>query len=210
VESTHNVLGSTSWFGPPDLDLRPNGPARWALQFQVQRCPGCGYCAEQIGQAARGAREAVESHVYRDLLANARMPALARMFFCAALVAEACEQRGEAASHFREAAWACDDAEAVAQARVCRDRAAEMLAAAIEWGDLPSASPVVHGVRADLLRRAGRHEEALTVCAAAEATLDADGGEDGGAATVLAFIRELAEASDDEAHSVAEAFAEGG
>jgi hypothetical protein len=50
ADSTQNVLASTSTHCPPDLDLRAGGPARWALQFQVQRCPFCGYCAEMIGK----------------------------------------------------------------------------------------------------------------------------------------------------------------
>ena len=206
ADSAQNALSSTSTFGPPDLDLRPSGPARWALQFQIQRCPRCGYCAEQIGQRTRGARRVVGSIVYRDVLDKARMPGLARQYFCAALVAEAAELRDTSASHFLSAAWACDDAGATEQARVCRDRAAEMFAAAIEWGDVPSESPVVHGVRADMLRRAGRYAEALDALDAAR-PMDADDDEPTQAATVLAYIRELAEAGDDRAHSVAEAFA---
>jgi hypothetical protein len=208
AESAQHVLTSTSAFGPPDLDLRPNGPARWALQFQIQRCPRCGYCAEQVGQRTRGARQAVESIIYRDVLENARMPELARQYFCAALVAEAAELRDQASSHLLSAAWACDDSGAAEQARICRDRAAEMLAKAIEWGDVPSESPVVHGVRADMLRRAGRYHDSLAALDAAT-TRDADDDEPTQAATVLAYIRELAEAGDDEAHSVAEAFASG-
>jgi hypothetical protein len=100
------------------------------------------------------------------------MPALAREYFCAALVAEAAELRAAASSHFLSAAWVCDDAGAAEQARICRDRAAEMLAAAIEWGDVRSESPVVHGVRADMLRRAGRFDEAIEALAAAGMTDD--------------------------------------
>ncbi len=207
AESAQHVLSSTSTFGPPDLDLRPNGPARWALQFQIQRCPRCGYCAERIGQRTPGARRAVESIVYRDVLENARMPELARQYFCAALVAEAAELRDQASSHFLSAAWACDDSGAAEQARICRDRAAEMLAKAIEWGDVPSESPVVHGVRADMLRRSGRHDEAIDALDAAGARGEDDEGAIQ-AATVLAYIRELAAACDDRPHSVAEAFAE--
>jgi tetratricopeptide (TPR) repeat protein len=206
ASSAQHVLASTSTFGPPDLDLRPNGPVRWALQFQVQRCPRCGYCAEQIGQRTPGARRVVASVMYRDVLDNARMPALAREYFCAALVAEAAELRDSSASHFLSAAWACDDSGATEQARICRDRASEMLAAAIEWGDIPSESPVVHGVRADTLRRAGRYDEALEALNAAGITGD-DDKEQGQAATVLAYIRELVEVGDDQAHNVAEAFA---
>jgi tetratricopeptide (TPR) repeat protein len=143
--------------------------------------------------------------IYRDVLENARMPLLARQFFCAALIAEAAERRDQAASHFTAAAWACDDAGAVEQARICRQRAAEMLASAIEWGEVPAGSPVARGVLADLWRRAGRYDEALAACEAAAATLDPE--DEGGPATVIGFIRELAEAGDEEAHSVAEAFA---
>ena len=206
ADSTQNVLTSTSTFGAPDLDLRPGGPARWALQFHVQCCPDCGYCAERIGERTASAGDAVASILYRDVLENARMPAIARHFFCAALVAEADERRGVAAGHFVDAAWACDDAGAVEQARICRERAAEMLAKAIEWGDAPE-TPVSRGVLADLLRRAGRYDDAIDVLVAGEALLDLDDEHHGRTATVLGFIRELAEVGDGDAHSVAEAFA---
>ncbi|HLG08711.1 MAG TPA: hypothetical protein VI409_08610 [Gaiellaceae bacterium] len=207
ADSAQHVLASTTTFGPPDLDLRPQGPARWALQFEVQQCPRCGYCADQIGQRTPRAGRTVASLMYRDVLESARMPLLARQFFCAALVAETAERRDAAASHFVDAAWACDDAGAVEQARICRQRAAEMLASAIEWGDVPTESPVARGVLADLWRRAGRYDEALAACEAGEATLDPDDEPQGQTGTVLAFIRELAEAGDDEPHNVAEAFA---
>ena len=134
ADSQQNVLSSTSFFGPRDLDMRPNGPARWALQFMVQRCPACGYCAERIGELTGGAGAVVASLIYRDVLDNARMPELARRYFCAALVAEADERRGDSARRFIDAAWACDDDGAAEQARICRERAAEMLSSAIEWG----------------------------------------------------------------------------
>ena len=82
-------LAGISAYGPPDLDLRPNGPARWALPFLVQRCESCGYCARSIGHAPPGAREVVESTVYREVLERSRLPRLARSLFCAALVHEA-------------------------------------------------------------------------------------------------------------------------
>ena len=205
--SPQNVLASTSTSGPPDLDLRPSGPARWALQFRVQCCPRCGYCAENIGERAPRAGRTVASVIYRDVLENARMPALARHYFCAALVAEAGERRGDAARRFIDAAWACDDAGAAEQARICRQRAAEMLASALEWGDVPTESPVVRGVLADLLRRAGRYDEAISALDLGEELIDLGDEEGSGTATVLGFIRELAEVGDEDAHSVAEAFA---
>jgi tetratricopeptide (TPR) repeat protein len=204
--STQMALASTSSFGSPDLDLRPQGPARWALQFRVQRCPACGYCAPRIGECDSTSAEAVSSVVYRDVLERARMPRLARHLFCAALVAEAAERREQAAWHFAEAAWACDDAGAAEQARTCRQRAAEMFSAALAWGDVSAESAVVHGVRADLLRRAGRFDEALAALDAAEATLDLEEDSGSSSAVVLGYLLELVEAADDAAHNVAEAF----
>jgi hypothetical protein len=135
------------------------------------------------------------------------MPLLARRFFCAALVAEAAGLRGDAARRFIDAAWASDDADAAEQARTCRQRAAEMLASAIERGDVPTESPVVLGVLADLLRRAGRYDEAIGVLESGEDLLDPADEEQSGTGTTLGYIRELAEAGDDDAHSVDEAFA---
>jgi hypothetical protein len=102
-------LTSTSSFGPPDLDLRPQGPARWALEFEVQRCDTCGYCARSIGQAPPGARALVESVVYREVLQRSKLPKPARSLFCAALVNETAGEAEASAWRFLEAAWACHD-----------------------------------------------------------------------------------------------------
>lgn len=207
--STQMSLASTSSLGPPDLDLRPSGPARFALPYRVQHCASCGYCAPRIGECGPTTATTVSSVVYRDVYERAKMPALARHLFCAALVAEGAEERQQAAWHFVEAAWACDDSGATEQARICRQRAAEMFASALAWGDVPADSTVVHTVRADLLRRAGRWDDALAALDAAEATIDFDDADDAPSSLVLAYLRELCEAEDDECHNAAEAFARG-
>ena len=203
------VLTSTSSFGPPDLDLRPQGPARWALEFEVQRCDGCGYCAGSIGQAPVGARETVESIVYRDVLERSKLPKLARRLFCAALVREAAEEPEEAAWLFLRAAWACDDKKARAHARTCRERSAEMFHRTLETGEAETPQAVVLTLSADLWRRAGRFDEAVAAAAEAEQLLgdETDDEEAAGAAMVAAYIRGLAESGDDVLHSVAEVFA---
>jgi hypothetical protein len=70
---------------------------------------------------------------------------------------------------------------------------------------VPTENPVVHGVRADILGRAGRHAEAVAALDTASAIDGED--EETQTVTVLAYIRELAEAGDDEPHSVTDAFA---
>lgn len=207
-------LTSTSSFGPPDLDLRPQGPARWALEFSVQRCKTCGYCARTIGQAPPDARALVESHVYREVLQRSKLPRLARSLFCAALVNETARDPEASAWRFLEAAWACDDKNAVVQARICRERAAEMFGRALEAGETEQPAPVVHTLIAEVWRRAGRFDEALEACAAAETELGVgldDVQEDDervGNVTVVTFVRNLAIAGVDEGRNCAEAFAD--
>ena len=201
------VLTSTSSLGPPDLDLRPQEPARSALQFEVQRCDGCGYCAASIGQAPIGARETVETIVYRDVLERSKLPKLARRLFCAALVSEAAEEPEDAAWLFLKAAWACDDKRARAQARTCRERSAEMFHRALESGEADGSPAFVLTLSADLWRRAGRFDEAIAAAAEAEQFCDTDEEEAAGTVAVASFILELAKSGDDKRHNTAEAFA---
>jgi hypothetical protein len=206
--SRQRRIDSTSAFGPPDLDLRPNGPARWALPFRVQRCRSCGYCWHSLGEAPLGAADTVASEAYVGVLERSRMPRLARMFFCAALVAEGAEDRESAGWRFAEAAWACDDAGAEQQARTCRERAAESFRSALEWGEHDAGAAVGNALVADLLRRARRFDSSLVACDDAEHALAGREDEDAeSTGQVIAFIRGLCEAGDDHAHHVAEAFA---
>jgi tetratricopeptide (TPR) repeat protein len=204
-------LTSTSSFGPPDLDLRPQGPARWALEFQVQRCDACGYCARSLGKAPVGVRALVDSAVYRDVLERSKLPRLARSLFCSALVNEAAGAPDSAGWRFLEAAWACDDKHARAQSRTCRERAAEMFGRALELGEAEASAAVVHTLIAELWRRAGRFDDALEACAAALAELEGeefdDHDERSGTAAIVTFVRGLASAGDDRGRNCAEAFA---
>ena len=205
-------LTSTSSFGPPDLDLRPHGPARWALEF---RCSA----ATRAGTApSRSARRRVGAAVSRV----ACLPRCARAveaaaprshLFCSALVEEAAGRPEASGWDFLAAAWDCDDRSAAGHARSCRQRAAEMLERALERGEVSAPRPIVQTLIAELWRRAGRFEDALAACAVAgdELAETETDGEDGvlPTAAVIAFIRDLSIAGDDEAHSCAEVFAEG-
>ena len=124
-------------------------------------------------------------------------------------------EAGEAeasAWRFLEAAWACDDNNARAQARICRERAAEMFGRALETGETERAAPVMHTLIAEVWRRAGRFDEALEECAAVEIELgleqDDTDDERAGTATVATFVRNLASAGDDDTRNCAEAFAD--
>ena len=70
---------------------------------------------------------------------------------------------------------------------------------------------VVQTLIAELLRRAGHFDDALEACETAQReVVELESEDDGMASTlsVIEFIRNLAIAGDDEAHSCAEAFAD--
>ena len=46
--STQTVVSSASAFGASDLDTRPPEMVRSGLRYEVQECPSCGYCSENI------------------------------------------------------------------------------------------------------------------------------------------------------------------
>jgi hypothetical protein len=199
------VLGSTSTFGPPDLDLRPSEPARSSLFAWIQRCSACGYCAPSIGQATPYTREVVEGVPYRSLLADPFYPELARAFLCSSICFEQIGEEASAARNAIEAAWACDDDGAVEAAIKCRVRAAMLLRDSQGEGDeLFADAATENAVLVDLLRRAGRFEEAIE--AADDALPDADGT----TADVLAFSRARALAGDPGRYTVEDALAGGG
>lgn len=146
--------------------------------------------------------------MYRDVLRRSKLPRLARSLFCAALVHDAAGRPEASAWRFLEAAWACDDKRARGQARTCRERAAEMFHRALETGEAETHEAVVLTLTADLLRRAGRFDEALARCELADAALlEVDDEEFQGTAAVATFIRRCAEQEDDGSHHIGEVFA---
>ena len=52
ASSRHQVMVSASAFGACDLDTRLPGALGKAIEYQVQRCPACGYCAQDLSAPA--------------------------------------------------------------------------------------------------------------------------------------------------------------
>ncbi len=199
----HTVLLSTSMFGATDLDTRPPPPARMALAMQVQCCPACGYCAEDISQALPGARAVVTRQEYQAQLHDDRFPYLANMFLCQSMIEEAVSNYVAAGMAALRAAWACDDGEVNYEAAAieCRLRAVAQLMKAQEQGHSFIAEPgAEQALLADLLRRSRRFTEAeamvtrgLRLCS------------DESTRRILLFQRHLSHLKDSDVHTVREA-----
>ncbi|WP_332450776.1 hypothetical protein [Methanoculleus sp.] len=187
--------------GSRDLDTRPAEPLRSTIYAWVKRCPSCGYCAPDPGQAPEGAADVVKLPRYRWQLDSRKFPKIANTFLCWSIIQEDLGVPAQAAWASLHAAWICDDEKEDVPARVCRKRAADLLQRAWNQGErLASQAGADEALLADLLRRAGRLREARAVV---KETLDQN--PQPVIADIMRLQARLIAASDRGAHTVAEA-----
>lgn len=158
----------------PDLDMRPGEPARSTLPDWIQVCAKCGAAAPDLTALPASARGVVESDAYRLLSLSGSEETLP--FRRWALICEQAGDRAEQAEALLQAAWAADDAAAMAEPAKLREAVAAL------WAD---TTDVELGLRRlDVLRRAGQFD------AAAEwAGVLTQRGPDELAGTIIAFQR---------------------
>jgi hypothetical protein len=203
AQSEHMSVASTSTFGAPDLDLRPPPLARENLSYQVQRCPGCGYCAGDLSHDKGDAGPVVASQGYRDQLGDPSLPELACSFLCAASVEEALGNYPAASIAALRAAWACDDASDTDGAVKCRSRVLALFdltrARKQAFADDPATEDCLF---VDVLRRVGEFQRAGAICRRASQSrqpVETVG-------RILAYEQTLIDRGDVACHTVEEAF----
>jgi hypothetical protein len=201
-DNVFHVINSTNSMGSADLDTRPPEMQRSTMSMWVQRCTGCGYCAAKVGEARPEAATAVKRQSYKDQLKNPAYPELTNTFLCKAMVDRASNEYAAAFWATVFAAWACDDMDRSDQALICRQQAIELLDQVKEHGQQVSKQTgVTTTLRVDLLRRAGRFEEAMKVAEAWDAEDEGDAID-----CILDFQCDLIEIRDRGCHTVAEAY----
>jgi hypothetical protein len=168
ARNEYTGIGSTGTFGPQDLDTRPSERKRSTIVAWVQRCPDCGYCAVDLSEACcPEAREIVNSREYKERLNDPTYPELANSFLCKAIIDRKSGALAAATLSLMWAAWFCDDSGHLDQARVCRQKAAEMLVIAEDDGQQVFKREGANtAILVDLLRRSGQIEEARKAIAA--------------------------------------------
>lgn len=158
-ESTLSELASVSDFGAsPDLDRRPAEPMRSKLGWLVQECPHCGYVAKSLDCTTGVTKSWLKSREYKKCSGIKFSSNRAAKFYKHYLISKAdgyTENAGDAALR---AAWACDDEDDKTNAVLCRNLAIAEIESLIK---LKPISLNIITLKIDLLRRAGRFEEAL-------------------------------------------------
>lgn len=199
-ESSVTVIGSSNTMAPPDLDLRPAEMLRSTMDFWVQRCPHCGYCAPEINKGGEEEASVARTDAYLKQLKDKTLPELANSFLCCAMLREHAKDYAKAGMMTLYAAWCCDDARKRKSAKKCRLEALRLLQQARKMGQRfarDETSEVL--ILVDLLRRTGQFQEALRMCEEGlENTTDEK------FAAILQYQRQLITSSDTSCHTIGE------
>lgn len=199
-KSEQTVIGSTNTMGAPDLDLRPAEMQRSTMEFWVQECPSCGYCAMNLAETQAEMAATTKSEAYRAQLKNPDLPPLANRFLCQMLLADQAGDLKTAVHAAKCAAWACDDAGKTEEAKAARTAALERLDKLKAKGeslfDQPGADAIF---LADFARRTGQFDTA-----AAHARHGLELKPEAIIAQVLTFELALAEKQDAGCHTLGE------
>lgn len=162
-ESKQEVIGSTNSSGTRDLDLRPPEMARSTMPYWVQRCPECGYCNDSLDEKTSVDKEYLSSKEYKALFADIQEDSLAASFIRQARIAEKDKSYENAMYAYLSAAWCCDDARNSEGAKQCRLLALKLLDANFKDIVKSSDEDTITCLKTDMLRRAGKFEEAQAV-----------------------------------------------
>lgn len=127
-EDDYMTWASTNSFGSPDLDTRPAGDYRFALNMLlVKKCKNCGYCNDKLDKPFENLNGIIQSDEYQSQLANECFPEKANEFLCKSILLEKNNELYKAAWASLHAAWSCDDSENHKQSKYCRKRAISLL-----------------------------------------------------------------------------------
>ena len=106
--------------------MRPAPMARWTLAEQMQQCPECGYCAQDVSAASDSAPGVVRNEAYQAQLGRQDYPEVTRKYLCASLILSIDGDDGRAGRAALMGAWAADDIADVGPA--------DAMGAADDWG----------------------------------------------------------------------------
>lgn len=204
IETEYLDIASTNTFGgSPDLDTRPPEMARSTMFFWVSRCPKCGYCSTSVSEATPHAA-LVRSREYSCQLNDPTYPELANSFLCKALIDERSADYSAAAWSLIHAAWDCDDEEMVEPAKTCRIKAVHMIRKALASGQrVADQDGATTAIQVDLLRRAGRLDDARRLI-----IMQRSGIDDDFILKILDFQERLVSRGDEACHTISEVIGE--
>ncbi len=156
-ESEHYILLSSSSFGAMDLDTRPAAPARHNLQYEVQECPHCHYCNDNIGNSEIKGKSLPSD--YLELANNDLIDGSVKKFLLSAKLQEEEFNYLRAGISYLKAAWTCDDNGDASSAVAYRKASAKCLLEHVNNTDDGDIAVML----VDVMRRSWQFKEALAL-----------------------------------------------
>lgn len=149
------LVVSTNAFGSMDLDMRPPPMQRDTLQYQIHRCPSCGFAGHKLAWFEGLDVRLITDHHYLALLADGTYPDVANSFRAYGFLKSKANQEAASVGAYLKAAWVCDDLAMTAEPSVaCRQQALSSLSLLNDSGDSYTSDLITDKVlRIDLLRR---------------------------------------------------------
>ncbi len=155
-KSDHIILGSSNTFGSPDLDLRPAQMLRSTMCWWIEECPYCGYVAKNISTHKLVSKSWLTSQDFNEYKKMSFHSTLAIKFYKSYLISKKINDRSAMFYDALHAAWACDDANDVDNAIVCRKLALEVIDELIQF-----EKEDFELIKADLLRRSKQFDSLI-------------------------------------------------
>lgn len=160
TKTKYDVLGSTNSFGSPDLDMRPPEMQRSTMDMWIQECPNCGYISEEVSDDSTVTKQWLQSEEYATCNGIDFESDLAEKFYKCYMINLEDDDPEDAFFAILHAAWACDDADDLENAKHCRKLAIPVAEELIEE-KVDHADDILL-MKADLLRRAEDFETVIT------------------------------------------------
>ena len=202
--SNQAVIVSTNVFGSPDLDTRPPEMERSNIEYEIQRCPSCGYCSSDLSKCHENTKDIVDSQRYKTIIANDLLPEVASSFLALSYEYEQNNQMGDSVWSAIHASWICDDEEILEASKNCRKQALSLIDKAGSYEKLLSDQVGATEVIAiDLMRRVGMFSKGLKLVKSTKVK-DVDEV----IFKVIDYEEKLIEMKDVESHTISEALDE--
>jgi len=110
--------------GYMDLDTRPPEERRSALEFEVQECPQCHYCNDDISLPIKNcSANEISSDTYRSILADSDSDGVAKKFLLCGYLYQKAGNMRTAGLQMLRMAWRFDDLEDFSSAKDAREMA---------------------------------------------------------------------------------------
>ncbi len=146
--------------GYRDLDLRPPERERSTMYSWVQACPYCGYTVFDLSEDVDLPDGFLSSEAYTTCEGKAFSFDLASQFYRMYMIGREIQDPRMAFDSLQYAAWVCDDAGDLENAKACREMAIPFAPQVID--DYPEIKGHITLVTIDLLRRSGHFEELIS------------------------------------------------